>query len=324
MRPSTDRARARAETGTPWTAYVLTLLLAGCAVLGFRVWQHSHDRAAGAGGLAPVVPISSARAYWVDPQYLAVYQGQLATYLAAQPGKYAVATIDVTTGAGVGINQDLPFRAASVNKLELAISLYRRALSHQINLDATTEIADDEIQNYGTGTIQLQVDGRTFTYRALARLMLEESDNTASFVIGKRVGLDSVQSDLQSWGLKQTSMSDNLTTAHDAALLIARLQRRELLPEQQTSEILYMLQHTAWDDRLVSGVPPSVPVAHKIGTDVEVYNDAALFLDGARPYVAVVLSAGTEEDGALRAMTQISRLTYLFEGGLPAASRKLH
>ncbi|HEY8837087.1 MAG TPA: serine hydrolase, partial [Dehalococcoidia bacterium] len=165
----------------PWTAYVLTLLLAGCAVLGFRVWQHSHDRAAGAAGLAPVVPISSARAYWVDPQYLAVYQGQLATYLAAQPGKYAVATIDVTTDAGVGINQDLPFRAASVNKLELAISLYRRALSHQINLDATTEIADDEIQNYGTGTIQLQGDGRTFTYRALARLMLEESDNTASF-----------------------------------------------------------------------------------------------------------------------------------------------
>jgi len=180
MRPSTDRVRARAETGTPWTAYVLMLLLAGCAVMGFRVWQHSHDRAADA---APVAPISSTRTYWVDPQYLATYQGQLATYVAAQPGKYAVATIDVTTGAGVGINQDLPFRAASVNKLELAISLYRRALSHQINLDATTEIADEEIHRMHFHIRDLTTGGIRAMDKYLDRL--DDIRRVQTYIVGR-------------------------------------------------------------------------------------------------------------------------------------------
>lgn len=311
--------------GVPWSASLLFLLLAVGLVLGFRSWQHRGISAHSSGtGPAPAARRPASPSYWVDPQYLASYQGQLATYLAGQPGKYSIATLDITTGAGLGINQDQPFRAASVNKLELAISLYRRALAHQIDLDATTVIAQDEVQNYGTGTIQLRGGGQSYTYRELATLMLEESDNTASYVIGKRLGLDAVQSDLQSWGLKQTSMADNYTTAQDVALLLSRVERRELLPEAQTAEILDLLQHTAWNDRLQAGVPPSLAVAHKIGTDVAVYNDAAIFLDGDHPYVAVVLSSGAQEDDALQTMTQVARLTYQFQGGLPAASRKLH
>ena len=130
-----------------------------------------------------------------------------------------------------------------------------------------------------------------------------------------------VQADLQAWGLKQTSIEDNTTTARDAALVLARLERRELLPEAETSELLDMLRHTVWTDRLQSGVPSWLPVAHKIGTDVQVYNDAALFLDPQHPYIAVVLSSGDEESDALATMTRVSQLVYQFEAGLPAVTR---
>jgi beta-lactamase class A len=151
--------------------------------------------------------------------------------------------------------------------------------------------------------------------------MIEQSDNTAAYVVGKRLGLDSVEQNARSWGLTHTSLSDNLTSAGDVAILLSRLVNRDLLPEQQTQEILRLLQNTVWTDRLQSGVPPSVAVAHKIGTDVGVYNDAAVFLNGNRPYLVVVLSTGTDETGALDTMEALSRMVYQFEGGLPAATR---
>ena len=49
----------------------------------------------------------------------------------------------------------------------------------------------------------------------------------------------------------------------------------------------------------------------------------ALMFPGDHPYVVVVLSSGTDEDGALASMTAISRLTYQFTGGLPAVTRTL-
>ncbi len=303
-------------------ACLLIILVAAAGVLGFRALQY---RLRGlptdsAGAAAPIR--SGARSAWVNPEFLSGYQNRLSSLLQGQPGTYGVSIYDVGSGASFGTNQDATFRAASVNKLELAISLYRRSVSHQINLDATTVITGDDIQNYGTGTIQLDGPGQTYSYRQLAKLMLQESDNTASYVIGRRLGLTSVEKELTSWGLKQTSMSENLTTPADVMLLLARLQRRELLPAAQTAEILDLLQHTAWTGRLQAGVPDSLRVAHKIGTDINVYNDAAIFLDPSRPYIVVVLSGGTEEDAALAGMTDISGLAYQFEQGLPAAMRK--
>jgi beta-lactamase class A len=301
----------------------LVAVLAVSAIVGMRALRHrdtGNAIAAQAPAAAPATPPPPALV--VDQQFVDSYQGQLAQYAAAQSGTYGVAVLDLTTGQTLGLNQDQVFRAASVNKLELIVDLYRRAEAHQVDLDAKLVIGADDIQNYGTGTIQLGGPGQSFSYRDLAALMIKESDNTAAYVLGRRLGLDTVQRDLASWGLKQTSMTDNVTTPSDVALLLSRLMRNELTSADSTAEILGLMEHTAWTDRLQSGVPPTVTVAHKIGTDVGVYNDAAIFLTGAHPYVAVVLSGGTDENGALTAMTNISRMLFAFESGLPAVTRR--
>jgi len=316
-------AGPRRKAGHAAGAYVLLALLSVVAIFSLRAATHRTPQSKTAASTAAARSARiGARPLWVDPQFIDTYQSQIAGYLAGRTGKYGLAAVDITTGKRLGIDQDDVFRAASVNKLELVIDLYRRAAAHAINLDASTVIGPDDVQNYGTGTIQLQGAGQTFTYRELASLMIEQSDNTASYVIGKRLGLDSVQADLQSWGLKQTSIADNYTTATDVALLLSQLQRGDLLPGAEQAEVLGLLQHTLWTDRLQTGVPSDTPVAHKIGTDVGVYNDAALVLNGSRPYIVVVLSAGTEEGDALATMTELSRQVYEFESGLPAVTRE--
>lgn len=301
----------------PWPALFIGLSLALLLVGARAVTQlGSH---ASTGGSAQNPPASSHNSH-VDSAYLTTWQNNLGALVAQQgPPTYAVLALDLDTGTSLSADADTPYRAASVNKLELAIDLYHRAQQHQFNLDATRVVTDAEIQHYGTGTIQLAPGPQTFTYRDLVKLMIGESDNTAAYVIGNDIGLGNVQSDIQNWGLTHTSMAGNTTTARDTALLLQKLAKHTLLSASASEELIGYLENTAWTDRVQSGVPDGVPVAHKIGTDVDVFNDAAIVYNGDHPYVLVVLGSGAGENDGLQAITAISKQIWQFEQGLPGA-----
>lgn len=301
-----------------WPALIVGLAL-GALLLGARLvselGSHTSDSSS-----APH-PVSASRGTHVDNTYLATWQNNLNAVVAQNgPPTYAVFALDLDSGATLAVDADTPYTAASVNKLELAIDLYQRAQQHQFNLDATRTIGEAEIQHYGTGTIQLSPGPQTFTYRELVKLMFVESDNTAAYVIGNDLGLANVQNDIQNWGLTHTSMANNTTSARDAALLLQKLAKHTLLPAAASEELIGYLENTAWSDRVQSGVPEGVPVAHKIGTDVDVFNDAAIVYNGDHPYILTVLGSGAGENDGLAAITAISKQVWQFEQGLPAAT----
>jgi beta-lactamase class A len=119
-------------------------------------------------------------------------------------------------------------------------------------------------------------------------------------------------------------MADNTTTPADVAALFADLRNGKLLQPASTSIVVDLLQHTVFGGRLVSGVPQSVPVAHKVGTDVGVYNDAGLILLQDRPYVVAVLSQDADESEAEPALARVSQEIYRFESSLGAAPSPTH
>src|SRR5207237_874555 len=153
--------------------------------------------------------------------------------------------------------QDL-FRAASVNKLPILVTVYQRAALGQLNLDQSVTIGDADIQHYGTGTIQIAGAPRTYSIRQLAALMAQLSDNTAAYVLERLLGQTVVQTNLRRWGLNQTSMADNVTTPADAAGLMAALYAGRLLPADASSATLALLEQTVFDERLASGLPAGV------------------------------------------------------------------
>lgn len=246
---------------------------------------------------------------------------QIHADIASLQGAYAVAVVDTASGAMYGVDLDKPFTAASVNKLPILVDLYERADAGQVNLDQTITIGDSDIQHYGTGIIQAPGAQRTYSLRELAALMIEESDNTAAYVLEQYLGHNEIQAALTTWGLQQTSLAPtNLTTPSDAATLLTWLYRHRLLTAQSTDVTITLLSHTVFTDRIAAGVPDSVEVAHKIGTDVGVYNDAGLVLAPQHPYVLVVLSTDADETEAETAIAHISKDVYGFETGLPGGS----
>lgn len=221
--------------------------------------------------------------------------------------------VDLSSGTTYGLNSESSFRAASVNKLPILIALYQAAAAGKVDLDRVITIQDEDIQHYGTGVIQEADAPRTYTLRELAALMIEVSDNTAAHVLEAMLGEDVIQQSLSRWGLTHTSMADNVTTPLDMATLLTLLYRHELLSPQATDVALTLLTHTVFTDRIEGGVPNGVTVAHKVGTDTGVFNDAALVLEPHRPYALVVLSTDADEGEAGKALPRISGSVYEFE-----------
>jgi beta-lactamase class A len=236
-------------------------------------------------------------------------------------GTYGVAVIDIASGAAYGVNGNRVFRAASVNKMPIIVTLYLRAASGQLKLDQTLSLADSDIQHYGTGTIQEPDAPRVYTLRQLGALMIRVSDNTAAYVLERLLGEQSIQRNAGRWRLEHTSMADNTTTPADAALLMADLYSDRFLPADSTNTILDLLKGSVSANRLDSGLPSEVGVAHKVGTDIGVYNDAGIVLLEGRPYAIAVLSEDADEAEANLAFGRVSRDVYAFQSSLGKTPR---
>jgi beta-lactamase class A len=246
-------------------------------------------------------------------------QKRFLTDLQGLQGAYGIAVIDIPTGTVYGVNGNRLFRAASVNKMPIVVTLYQQASAGRVSLDQTVKIEDSDIQHYGTGTIQNSDAARSYTLAQLADLTLTVSDNTAAFVLERYLGQQNVQQNVRRWRLDKTTMSDNTSTPADAASLMAQLYRGALLPDQSTKAILTLLESSVFPARIGSGVPSVVPIAHKVGTDVGVYNDAGVVFLSNRPYAIAVLTEDADDSEADAAIARLARDAYDFEASLIAS-----
>ena len=241
---------------------------------------------------------------------------RLITDVSNLQGAYGVAVIDLATGASYGVNGNRIFRAASVNKMPIIVTLYERATLGRLTLDQTLALSESDIQHYGTGIIQNSDAPRVYTLSQLGALMIQVSDNTAAYVLERFLGQQTIQQNAKHWRLDHTSMADNTTTPADAASLMASLYADRLVPSDATEAILSLLQSSVFGDRLGAGLPAGVTLAHKVGTDLGVYNDAGVVMFAQRPYAIAVLSEDADEPEASAAFARVSKDVYDFQVSL--------
>jgi len=92
---------------------------------------------------------------------------------------------------------------------------------------------------------------------------------------------------------------------------LVKLYRGELVSSVNKEKILTALTATDFEERIPQGVPQGIDVAHKIGNEVQVFNDCGLVLS-SRPYVLCLLSKEASQDEALEVIPKISRLVWEF------------
>lgn len=231
--------------------------------------------------------------------------------------KVAVAVMSVDGNERVDLNGDERFVSASMIKLLILAEFIDEVDSGAISLDDThTSKASDIVG--GTGVIQTDAIGTSYTYGDLARLMIASSDNVATNVLIDVMGFDAINTKAKELGLEKTKLNrkmmqldsgvENYISANDAANILRKIARGELGSKKLCDKAKHYLLQQTDKAGLAQGLPSEVDFAHKTGSlDSKRHDGGIVYADS--PYVIVVLG----DIGAVRAnqlMEKVSATVY--------------
>ncbi len=259
--------------------------------------------------VALVVPPAVARAADVEESLRDVLQ----PLLAAHEGVVTAAVRHLETGKGFASSADRPMPLASLVKVPVMVAAYAAAHEGRLALDErVTFVADDVVP--GSAVIDKLSPGATFTLRDAIRMMIATSDNTATNLVIRRIGLPATNELLDRLGLpgirlnsyvfrRETSLDPEQSrefglgrgTAADLVRLMGLIHGGDLERDGivAAGDSRAMLDHLlACEDRGTAGrdLPAGVKVAHKTGLVSGVRTDAGVILGPAGPIALCVLT----------------------------------
>lgn len=241
---------------------------------------------------------------------------QIKRIVSASKGNYAVYFIDLKNeNLSFGINENAQYTAFSLNKVPIVAVLYNKAFQKEIKLEEQITLQEDDIQDYGTGSLRYEEPGSVYSLKTLANLALNKSDNTAAHILANKIGLENIQKQIENWDLKQTDMENDKTSLSDMYLLFKTIYKGEIAGPLLAKELLGFMKNTDIEDRLPKNLPKEVNVYHKTADGVGSIYDIGIIEGKDFVYFLGVLTAdtGDQEEETKAAISEISKKVFEFE-----------
>jgi beta-lactamase class A len=253
-----------------------------------------------------------------------------------QPGTFAVAFKDLTTGEEVLINEHELFHAASTMKTPVMVEVYKQAAEGKFSLKDSILIKNEfkSIVDSSVYSLNVKDDSDTLIYShigekrtvyALMYDMIIVSSNLATNLIIELVDAKNVTKTLRSIGANDIQVLrgvedkkafdaglNNRVTAYDLMLLFEKIDKEELVNSEASMAMMDILLNQKFNDISPAYLPNEVKVAHKTGWITGVHHDSGIvFLPDGRKYVLVMLSKDLkDEEAGVKAMATVSKMIY--------------
>ena len=220
---------------------------------------------------------------------IAEFGAWLAPQLEALGGDTGVYVKNLVTGETWSHGADVPVVAASVIKIPVMIEAFAQRERGELDFDEIHALRDEE-RLPSCGTLKAMHTGIEMTLEDLIRLMIIVSDNAATNIMIRRVGMDSVNATLRSLGCEKTTLNrllfdseascrgiKNFITAGEMGMLLEALYRGQIVSKEASREMLDILL----DQRLNGKIPffidsMGIDVAHKTGEDDGISHDVGI------------------------------------------------
>lgn len=199
----------------------------------------------------------------------------------------------------LAIRPDDRVAAASTIKVLILLEAHAQEIEGTFRFaDSVTFLEEDRVG--GAGSLQNEKPGSSWTYNQLARRMIVESDNVASNLLLRRVGMKNANRRAHGLGLAATRFErffmdeearregrENWTSAREMGELVRLILRKEALTPAACGEMIQALERTS-RGRIARGVPRDVPVGHKGGTLAGMRHDVGWVRVPGQPYILSV------------------------------------
>lgn len=206
---------------------------------------------------------------------------------------------DYETGNYAGINSDKIYSAASIIKIPVLIQLFRSIEAGQLTIFDTMTLTD-YYRAEGSGSLQFKAENSVWTLDDLARIMITESDNSATNMIMAKLGsMNDVNSGIRQWGLGRTHVNNwlpdmggtNFTTTEDLARMLYNLDNPNFLNVTSREKIFDYMGHVHNDRLIPAGLGAGAVFLHKTGDIGKMLGDAGIvYAPNGKKYIVAILA----------------------------------
>ena len=199
----------------------------------------------------------------------------------------------------VDINADVPYPAASIIKIPVLIEMFREIEHSKFSLDDKM-VLEDFYRASGSGKLQYSQGGIAHSMDYLARIMIENSDNSSTnMIMAKMGGMSEVNKAINRWGLKTTHINTwlpdldgtNITTAREMAKMFYNIDSTNMLSNSSKRQMADYLGHVKNNRLLQAGLPSDAILLHKTGDIGFMLGDAGIVKTAnGKKYIVVILA----------------------------------
>lgn len=259
------------------------------------------------------------------PDQLTAYLQKLPTTTKVSIAVESLAPADATTFYH---RADERIPSASIIKLPIMIEAMEWVKDGRINPDEIHILTDSEKAG-GDGVLKTYQHRSRISYRDLITLMITHSDNTATNILIKEIGMENINQRIQGLGLSKSQLNrvmmdtaavrrgvENYVTAREMNGLLRKIYRKEIVSPDLCDQMLDILKRNE-DTKTIPRLLPNnsanapVAVAHKTGTLAYVRGDVGIVY-AKTPFVLSVLVEGATTDVAEQLIGEIALICFRY------------
>ena len=306
-------------TGKRFTTFIAVLLILQLGALSsVELWQRYGDgAAASAAEMTAQHNIKSGQ-----PADLAALAQNTQSILGTESKGFSVYFLRPEREVEPYIHNQRAMMPASMIKLFVMAKVMQDVHDRRLFLDEQLTIKRKDVVG-GAGVITWYNAGERRTILQLVKLMITDSDNTATNMLIDRVGLTQLNAYLSQQGFKDTVIANkmmtgnrgrkNFSSVRDIGHLLTRMYYRELVAEEEDSIMLDILLEQN-DKECFPKALPAYKIAHKTGEIDGVFADGGIFFGPQGTFILVAINEHYAE--RMDAITKMQKLAQYYAGTL--------
>lgn len=237
------------------------------------------------------------------------------------PGRIGVYYKDLTTGNLFKYNEKVTFLAASIIKLPILAAALSEINEGRLRKDAVLKLSTSD-KAPSCGALAYMHSGLEVTIKDLYNLMIILSDNTATNMLIRTLGIQNINDIFEKFGLKTTKLNrtlfdskqqkmgkENYFSPAEIGLLLEKVYKRSLISEEASSEIEEILKHQQINSKIPYFIPENIEIAHKTGEDTGITHDVGIVFS-KNPFILCFAANNTNVAIAEEAMREVALLCY--------------
>lgn len=233
-------------------------------------------------------------------------------------GKVGFYYKNLITGEIITYQHEEAFEAASVIKIPILIEVYRKIMDGSLHENQIFQVKEDD-KLPSCGALTYMHTGLEVTLKDLCTLMIILSDNTATNMLIKLVGMDQINETMRGLGLKKTKVNrllfdskqsalgiQNYITPGEIRILLEKMYDGSLISKEASKEMISILMNQRLNGKIPFYITDGTKVAHKTGEDSGITHDVGIVFT-KEPFIVCFCSNNVEVPYFERVIQEISR-----------------